>query len=477
MLSIIAIVCVLAYTVFLSVVLRGISRGKFVYLLIYLVAFLPIYTVFLSFTYAYLEIEILTKLIQYSKEIVILYALSIWSFGYSKGLASRPWQLSVLDRLFLGFLSLAAIFVVLPIGEAGFVDKAIYFKNILLFCLAYLFGRQINLKFEEWKTIFKIVFAYTAAAFLLVLIEKLSSTHFHSYIGYAKYNSDMLNLDPEGSFGLRWTFQAQGMQPRYGAFFSNPLEFSASMLISVAAAIIYLLSMRFNTNRLKYLYILGFCVCCVLLAYSRATMGAIFVTLIFMAFLFRYYKILTGAALGLVLLSLYVWFLAPEETRYFVEDTLMFQNSSSLSHVVEWVEGIDSMVQNPQGIGLAMSGNAGGVDDEIKISGENQFLIFGVQLGVIGLILYIFMIFYAIRHSWLAFRRAGSREEQVIPFVAASVKFGLLMPLFTANAETYLYLSLVSWWMVGHSQSVYQRLRERPKTSISANTLVKGIGS
>ncbi len=459
-----AILCVLIYTVFLSVVVRGISRGKFVYLLIYLISFLPIYTVFLSFTYAFIESEILTKLIQYSKEIVVLYALIVWGFGSKQTLRNKSWNFSSLDKLFIAFLSLAVIFMVLPIGEVGFLDKATYFKNILLFCLAYLFGRQFNFQFRQWNVIFKMIFAFTIVAFLLVLVEKITSTHFHSYIGYAKYNSDMLNLDPQGSFGLRWTFQAQEQQPRYGSFFSNPLEFSASMLISFALAVIYLVSMKFSPNRLKYLMILGFCGGCILLAYSRATMGAFFITLIFMAFLLRYYKLLAGAGIGLFLLTLYVLFLAPEDTRYFVEDTLLFQNSSSLTHIVEWLEGIESMVQNPEGIGLAMSGNAGGVVDELKVGGENQFLIFGVQLGVIGMALYILMIIYAIRHSWLAFRRASTREKQVVPFVAASVKFGLLLPLFTANAETYLYLSLVSWWMVGQSESIYQELKQKSIT-------------
>ena len=29
-------------------------------------------------------------------------------------------------------------------------------------------------------------------------------------------------------------------------------------------------------------------------------------------------------------------------------------------------------------------------------------------------------------------------------------KFGLLIPLFTANAEIYLFVSLVSWFLAGY---------------------------
>ena len=46
-----------------------------------------------------------------------------------------------------------------------------------------------------------------------------------------------------------------------------------------------------------------------------------------------------------------------------------------------------------------MSGNAGGVDQSIKIGGENQFLIFGVQMGILTMILYMLILFKVISIS------------------------------------------------------------------------------
>ena len=73
---------------------------------------------------------------------------------------------------------------------------------------------------------------------------------------------------------------------------------------------------------------------------------------------------------------------------FFVLDTLTFENPSSLGHLIEWLEAIESMIDSPQGIGLAMSGNGNGVDNDNSVGGENQFLIFGVQMGILGLIIY-----------------------------------------------------------------------------------------
>lgn len=457
--TLLAILLLLIYFGALSFILIGIGRGKFHYLLTYLITFLPIYIVFLSFIYSHTESVILVRIIQYSKEVVLLYSFIACTLSHKQNLIFRRWELSSLDKLFLVFCGLSFTYLIIPLGEASYLNKATYFKNILLLCLAYFFGRQISFSWPKWNRIFGIVFVVTTLAFLVVISERLIGRHFHSMVGYSDYNSAINGIDPAGNYGLIWTFEAQAGQPRYGAFFSNPLEFSASMLICFSLTIIYLLSMKYNTNRFKYSVLLLFSFVCVLFAYSRATMVAFFGVLLFMAFLLRYYKIILLAGSTAILLGLYVLFLAPDETRYFVSDTIMFQNSSSITHVIEWLEGVESMAQNPMGIGLAMSGNSGGVEDELRVSGENQFLIYGVQLGVFGMLIYVFMITLGIIHCWKAFRRSNSRQEQVIPFIGACVKFGLLLPLLTANAESYLYVSLVSWWFVGTGETLFQKYK------------------
>jgi hypothetical protein len=463
MMTLLAILLLVLYAVYLAFILHGIGQGKFHFLLIYLVTFLPIYIVFISFTYAFLEIEFLTKVVQYSKELVLLYALMIWVLGREKNVLVQSWSFSLLDRVFISFLVLCFIYLLLPLGEADFVNKAIYFKNILLLCLAYFFGRQIKFSSLEWDKTFKVILTIALLAFVVVTFERVTSTHFHSLIGYARYNMDILGIEPAGNYGLKWTFEAQGGQPRYGAIFSNPLEFSASMLVSFAIAIIYLLFVRHESNKFKYLALLVAVSICVLLAYSRATFVAFFIMLLFMALLLRFYKIIAATTLAGLALVIYIFFFAPDDTRYFIEDTLLFQNSSSITHAIEWLEGVDSMIENPMGIGLAMSGNAGGVDDELRVGGENQYLIFGVQLGVIGLLTYMAMLYFGIRNSWRAYRIARLPREKMVPFVAASVKFGLLLPLFTANAETYLFVSLFSWWLIGAAETSYQARRDTKK--------------
>ena len=151
----------------------------------------------------------------------------------------------------------------------------------------------------------------------------------------------------------------------------------------------------------------------------------------------------------------YVYNFSDEELRFFIQDTLTFQNTSSLGHLVEWIEGIISIYENPFGVGLAMSGNASGVDQSIKIGGENQFLIYGVQMGIVSLVLYLLILIKAIYNSARLYLKSVDHNHKSIGFITSLTKFGLLIPLFTANAELYLFVALFSWYLVGQSERLY----------------------
>jgi hypothetical protein len=452
-----SIIFLLTYLIGYALVFHRTVNGDLVGILLYTIVFLPVYTVFLCVVYNGIREPYLIAALQYSKEILFFLTFGIIIFG-RKRLLTKSWDLSRLDLSILLFMALAFAYVLLPIGEASFLNKAIYFKNISLIGLFYLFGRQMQISRSALHLIFKAIFGLAIVAAVVVVVENLANTHLHSLIGYWQYNYDIKEIELHGVFGIGYTFEAQGGQPRYGSFFSNPLEFSASMLVVVAGALIFLLSVRYNTNRLYYLGVLTAAFVCLLYAYSRATFVAFFFMLIFIAFMLKYYKILSAVMLVGLAIILYISFFAPRETLYFVLDTLTFQNSSSITHLIDWAQGVQSIIENPMGIGLATSGNTSGVEDELRVGGENQYLIYGVQLGIFGMILYGYILFLAIKHAWKAFRMSSKREEAVIPFVAASVKFGMLLPLFTANVEAYLFISLFSWWLVGQSESQYRQL-------------------
>jgi hypothetical protein len=270
------------------------------------------------------------------------------------------------------------------------------------------------------------------------------------FTGYALFNAVINDIEPQGNYNLTWTFETTNAMMRLGSFFSDPLELASSVLMGFAAGLIWFLTTE-RTHQWKYLLVMHCCMGSLVFASSRASFAAFFLIIFYVALVLKLYKLIGFSFLSLALFVIYVVFFASEDFYFFVVDTLTLADTSSIGHVVEWVLPLDSMVVNPLGIGLAMSGNFGSVTDELRVGGENQFLIYGVQLGWIGMILYIIMLFSGIWNAIFVFKNSDNLNLARMAFVAGTVKAGLLLPLFTANVEIYTYVSWVSWWIIGLS--------------------------
>jgi hypothetical protein len=191
------------------------------------------------------------------------------------------------------------------------------------------------------------------------------------------------------------------------------------------------------------------------MSFSRGAIVACIVIVLFSLLINKKYLRLVKIFFISFLAFILLFYFGGEDLQYLIIDTLKFENTSSLGHLIEWIEGVISILENPFGIGLAMSGNAGGVDQSLKVGGENQFLILGVQMGILAVIVYSFILFFVIIRSIKSFNLGINVKEKHISFVVACTKFGLLLPLLTANAELYLFVSLVSWLLAGYVEKIY----------------------
>jgi len=435
-----------------------IFKGKSEWTIIFLCLYLPFYTIILSVVYTTTGSTAVMAIFQYLKEVIVF--LGILSFVlYQKDPFDYPIRLNVVDKLFFAFLGLATLYLFLPLGEAGFINKLLYLKNTLIIGVIYFFGRNANFSTHQLNLFFKCIMVIALAAFVVNVIEvSVLQSHLQNYSGYAEYNYAVNLQEVSGNYGLTWTFETQSTSKRLASFFADPLELASSIMLGFAVGLIFYLT----TERKDYLLYTIVMLCSVgslFFSSSRAAFGAFFIMLFYIAIVFKLYKlILLGGGL-FASFVIYVLFFASEDLYFFVLDTITFQNASSVGHVVEWLVALDSMIANPMGIGLAMSGNVASVTDDLRVGGENQFLIFGVQLGFLGMLLYILLLAYGVMISIRVFRQSPDTNAARIAFVAASVKVGLLLPLFTANAEMYMYVSWITWWMVGYSVKEYNKIK------------------
>ena len=452
---VVAIILLILYIGFIGFVLKKIFEGDAYYLLLYILFTLPFYATFQLVIFKGFNLIPIINLLKYSKDFVFIIGFFVFIFGKKESFIEREWQLTLLDKLFLGFMTLTLIYTLIPLGGAPFLSKMIYAKNTLLIGIVYFLGRHTNIDKQRWRLIIRFIIYLTVGSFLLALLEKIFGTHLQSVLDFGRFNLVMNDIFPTGNYGLSWTFERQGGFPRFAAFFSNPLEFSASLLLFLSVSLNYLLHSKYNSNRLAYLGLLLLVTLSFFLSYSRGAIISAGIIVFFTLFLEKKYHLLRIVLVLVIFGVIYISFFSSKESQYFVLDTLNFKNTSSLGHLLEWLEGLNSMIQNPMGIGLAMSGNANGVDQTLKISGENQFLIYGVQMGFLGLLIYVSMLIKGIRDSLKVFKHSSKQHVKSISFVVAATKIGLLIPLFTANAELYLFVAFLSWFLIGFIETYY----------------------
>ena len=131
----------------------------------------------------------------------------------------------------------------------------------------------------------------------------------------------------------------------------------------------------------------------------------------------------------------------------FVINTVTFTNTSSIGHVVEWINGIEAMIEKPLGLGLGESGRVANASND-NIGGENQLIIIGVQAGVIAMFTYL-TIYIALMVVALKNLKTAKGQWYTIALITLLLKVGLFIPMFTANIDAYIYVSFLSWFLAG----------------------------
>ncbi|MCC5938449.1 MAG: O-antigen ligase family protein [Lunatimonas sp.] len=452
-------VIVVIGTVFLAGITfrKIILKGQWEFVIFFAALFFPFYITILSIVYTATRSTLLLTAFQSIKELVIGFAVLSF-FIFQRDLARYPFRLITLDWLFVAFYAFAFMFLVLPIGEAELINKVLYFKNMVLMGVFYFFGRNTRFSDDALKQLLHLMLGIGLLAFSFNLVEYAIDTHFQQFTGYALFNEQVNEVVPRGNYGLTWTFETQTLSKRFASFFADPLELAISSLMLFSIALImYLTTPR--ERAYPYLILVGVTLGTLMFSSSRSSLAALMVLALYIAFVFKLHKVLVFAGLFVVLFVLYFFYLASEDFQYFVIDTITFQNTSSVGHLLEWTAALESMIASPFGIGLATSGNVGAVDDSLRVGGENQFLVFGVQLGWIGMAMYLLILAISIVYAYRAFSELKNVQEARIAFVATSVKFAMIFPLFTSNAEKFFFVSLISWWMVGYTVHAIHRQR------------------
>jgi len=365
-------------------------------------------------------------------------------------------NLTILDKIVLIYFFYNLLYIFLPVGGYSVFEKAIAFKNMAFFPFIYFIGRVIKPE-TIWLSKYKSLICILALATGTILLFEISTyTHLQTITGYADYNFRFLGVEPTGNDGLTWTFEIEGGIKRFASFFANPLEHAAATLLTIAV-LLSLLSKKDGTNRNIILLTALAALVSVIFALSRASLAGFLLVVYIYAIVTKRKRILLAFHISMALILIVIlYFLTDHTLSEFIINTFNFSNSSSLSHLVEWVDGIESITSNPFGIGLGESGRIAG-ELGLNTGGENQLIILGVQTGIISIILYLAMLIISISWSIKLFTKTTGKSKQlgILLFV---FKVGMIIPMLTASIESYLYISYMGWFLTGLLSSIYQQL-------------------
>lgn len=423
--------------------LKGILNGKKDEALLFILFGLPIYITSLCIAFD-TGFGNLIGIFQSFKELIIIILLGVQIYTLKTRIRFHIIDYAVLFYFFYTFL-----YAIFPIGEQSLMVRLLAFKSLSFFPLVYWCGRLFDPQGIYINKYFHYIIYLSIAAAGVAVLEFLFSTHFQTFTGYADFYYYVYNFEPTGEAGLSWTFETETGIKRFASFFANPLEFAASslMALSVIAALYTRDSNKLEPGKFGTLAIAATLVS-IILAFSRAAFLNYFFLIYVYAILTNKKYILNTIHFAGVCTVLYIMYLLNnEDIREFVISTINFTNSSSVGHLLEWIEGINSMIESPLGLGLGTSGRVAGSFNG-NTGGENQFIIIGVQAGVIAMFVYLMIYILIIRTCWKWFPKLKGRERQVC-LALLLMKIGFIIPMMTSELESSSYISYTTWFLSG----------------------------
>lgn len=428
----------ISFAISLYKILRGDPNGLFVFL----IGGLPFYAISLS-TFYLLGGKNIIPLIQSTKELIIVLSL-VTLILQNK----TPFKWTLLDKLIVLFFVFSSIYVFIPLGPNGFMQRVLAFKGLSFFSLVYFCGRLFPLQKTHIEKYFSFILILTIGAALISFGEYFIQTHLQVYTGYSDLNYYVYKQEPSGNFGLSWTFEIENGAKRFASFFSTPLEHAAATLVALAV-IGGLFTHKNNQILLSKLGWFAFfaTIASILLSLSRAAIISYFLIILIYSFVTKRKEILSLFYASIILFTIYLFSFSSKEIQDFAIDTITFNNQSSVGHLIEWLTGIESMIAKPLGLGLGASGGITANEGD-AVGGENQFIIVGVQIGVAGLLLYAWIHFYTIYLSYKNYKCLMGKEQKITLMVLL-IRVGILLPMFTSNLDTYIYISYLMWMMTG----------------------------
>jgi O-antigen ligase len=147
----------------------------------------------------------------------------------------------------------------------------------------------------------------------------------------------------------------------------------------------------------------------------------------------------------------------------YVLHTLSGQEASTAGHLSDWSNGALAFIEQPWGFGLGTADQTAVRTGLSHITGDNLYLTYAVQMGLVGVSLLVLTLGSIIGHALNLFHRARNATQERMGAAIWVATIGLMINGMTAVVFSSLTFAWLFFWLAGAVVTMSQRVM--PATS------------
>jgi len=164
------------------------------------------------------------------------------------------------------------------------------------------------------------------------------------------------------------------------------------------------------------------------------------------------------AGLALTTMSFLAAMLLVPGFASFVFHTLAGQEASTAGHLSDWSNGAVAFIQQPWGFGLGTADVTAARTGLAHITGDNLYLTYAVQMGLIGVTLLLLVLGSIMGHALNLFHRGENATQQRMGAAIWVAKIGLMINGMTAVVFSSIIFAWLFFWLAGAVVTMSQRV-------------------
>jgi hypothetical protein len=335
------------------------------------------------------------------------------------------------------------------------------FRQAVYFMLIYFVGRATPELVEDEGTMRRIFLLVVVTCVLGILERFLIRPEGLVALGVASYFQDFLGAAPltaGNEYGLPtnyWAFIGGVPFRRAGSVYLSGQGFAVPFLLFFPLATVWV----FARIKRSGWQILGYAIICIalLLTLTRMTiLVALLQLVLFVVMRRRPEWAVAGLALA-AMMFLTAMVLVPGLPGYTLS-TLSGQETSTASHLGDWVSGARAFSEAPWGAGLGVTDASATRAGLEHVTGDNLYLKYAVEMGLFGILFLVFTFGGIIGHAFNLFRHGATDTQRRMGAIIWLATIGLAINGMTAVVFNAITLGWLFFWLAGAVVTVSQRV-------------------